>query len=80
MDVTVIRKQRTDARQWHVLVIRAVVPGQYQLAKSRKQRVTQNISYGALNRQLTALTSRLRACLADVHEQTEKQDGYTFGQ
>jgi len=29
MDLTVIWKQRTDAGQWHVLVVRAVVPGQY---------------------------------------------------
>jgi len=40
----------------------------------------QDIAQGAPNRQVTAMTSCLRACVGDVHDHREKQSGHTFGQ
>ena len=54
VDVSVIRQERADAGQRHLLVVSPIVPGQDQVSEAGERRVTQQIPDGVLHTKVAA--------------------------
>ena len=59
IDVAVVRQERADAGQWHLLVVGPIVPRQDQMSEAGERRVTQQISDGARRTRKVAARERL---------------------